>query len=340
MGVDLLPKLLVGVLPVLCFLAGLIFLDSYKLVRPRFVLFAIVAGAAAAGISFLVNIALLQDLAIAPPVLVRYVAPMVEELLKGAVIVWLIRSRRIGFLVDAAILGFAVGTGFALVENLYYLDALSASRMVVWIVRGFGTAIMHGGATAIFGIVSKTLAEKRGDAAPAVFVPGMLAAIVVHSFFNHFFVSPAVSLAAVLLLLPPLILVVYRRSEAALERWLGVGFDADMELLRLINSGELSAAPVGRYLQSLRDRFEGAVLADMLCYLRLHVELALKAKGLLLMRESGFETVLDPELQATLEELRFLERSIGRTGRLAILPFVHRSDRDRWQLQLLGRGGG
>ena len=107
----------------------------------------------------------------------------------------------------------------------------------------------------------------------------------------------------------------------------------------MIQSGELSASPVGRYLQSLRDRFEGPVLADMLCYLRLHVELALKAKGLLLMRESGFEARPDPELAATFEELRFLERSIGRTGRLAVLPFVHRSDRDRWQLQLLGGSG-
>jgi RsiW-degrading membrane proteinase PrsW (M82 family) len=339
MGVDLLSRLLVGVLPVLCFLAGLIFLDSYKLVRLRFVLLAIFAGAAAAGVSLLVNVSLLRDLAIAPPLLVRYVAPVVEELVKGALIVWLVRSRRVGFLVDGAILGFAVGTGFALVENAYYLDALSASRMVVWIVRGFGTAIMHGGATAIFAIISKTLAERRRKAALAVFVPGMLAAIGVHSFFNHFFVSPAVSLAAVLLLLPLLILAVYRRSEAALERWLGVGFDADTELLRLIQSGELSASPVGRYLQSLRDRFEGPVLADMLCYLRLHVELALKAKGMLLMRESGFEVPPDPELAATFDELRFLERSIGRTGRLAILPFVQRSDRDRWQLQLLGKSG-
>ena len=85
------------------------------------------------------------------------------------------------------------------------------------------------------------------------------------------------------------------------------------------------------------DRFSGEVLADMLCYLRLHVELALKAKGLLLMRVSGFDLPPDPELQATFDELAYLERSIGRTGRLAIMPFVHHSDRDRWQLHLLGR---
>ena len=70
----------------------------------------------------------------------------------------------------------------------------------------------------------------------------------------------------------------------------------------------------------------------------LHVELALKAKGLLMLRESGFETAPDPELKAVFDELAYLERSIGKTGRLAILPFVHPGERDRWQLTLLGAG--
>ena len=47
--------------------------------------------------------------------------------LKGLIVVALIRTHRIGFLVDAAILGFAVGTGFALVENLQY-QRLAARR--------------------------------------------------------------------------------------------------------------------------------------------------------------------------------------------------------------------
>ena len=53
----------------------------------------------------------------------------------------------------------------------------------------------------------------------------------------------------------------------------------------------------------------------MLCYLRLHVELALRAKGLLLLRESGFAVQpLDDETRAQIDELRYLERSLGKTG--------------------------
>ena len=70
--------------------------------------------------------------------------------------------HRIGFLVDAAIFGFAVGTGFALAENLYYLHLAAEAGMGTWIVRGFGTALMHGGATALFAVMGLARDRARG----------------------------------------------------------------------------------------------------------------------------------------------------------------------------------
>ena len=52
-------------------------------------------------------------------VLSRYIAPLTEETGKAALVVTLVATARVGFLVDAAVLGFAVGTGFALFENLH-----------------------------------------------------------------------------------------------------------------------------------------------------------------------------------------------------------------------------
>ncbi len=113
----LLPAL-IGLLPVLAFLGALLYLDSYKLVNLRAVIAIVVCGAVAAGLSYGVNAFVLGQVPIDITTYSRYVAPVIEELLKGLVIVALIRAHRIGFLVDAAIMGFAVGTGFALVENL------------------------------------------------------------------------------------------------------------------------------------------------------------------------------------------------------------------------------
>jgi hypothetical protein len=114
-----------------------------------------------------------------------------------------------------------------------------------------------------------------------------------------------------------------------------MGFDTDTELLELINSGELASSHVGVYLNSLKGRFEGVVLADLLCYLRIRTELSLRAKGLLLMIESGFDVKLDEETRSKFEELRFLEKSIGKTGKLALAPLLHVSGKELWQLYML-----
>ena len=325
----------VGLLPVVTFLAVLVYFDSYKLVSLRVVIGMIALGALAAGLAYFANIAALDRLQIEFVTYSRYVSPVIEEAIKASIIVALIRTQRIAFLVDAAIAGFAVGTGFAVVENLYYLSMRPDSHLGVWIVRGFGTAIMHGGATAIFGIVSVALSEKKPG--PAALLPGLAAAALLHSVFNHFLFLPVLSTLGILVTLPPLASYVFRLSEQSVGDWLGKDFDADAQLLELIGSEDFGSSNIGQYLQSLRSHFRGEVIADMLCYLRLHLELEMLAKGVLLMRESGLEPQLDPDARAKFDELRYLERSIGRTGKRAMQPFLHWNARDLWQIHMLNR---
>jgi len=326
----------VGLAPVLCFLAALLVLDSYKLVKVRTVLAVVAAGMALAMGAYVVNGWILEATGVGFNTLTRYGAPFVEELAKGLVIVVLARMNRVGFLVDAAILGFGVGTGFALVENLHYLRLMPDASLGTWVVRGFGTALMHGGATAIFAVMGIALVERHGRGL-AAWLPGYGIAVVLHSAFNHFFLSPFASTVGIAVVLPTLLYLVFERSERAVGQWLGKGFDADAEMLELINSGRLSDSPVGRYLHSLRDRFQGPVVADVLCYLRLYTELALRAKGILIMRENGFEADVDDETRAKFAEMTYLESSIGRTGLRALQPMLHMSHRDLWQLYMLKR---
>lgn len=325
----------IGLLPVVTFLATLVYFDSYKLVSLRAVIVTILVGAAAAGLGYFANVAVLDRIALDFIAYSRYVSPWIEEAIKALVIVYLIRSQRIAFLVDAAIYGFAVGTGFAVVENLYYLAMRPDSHVAVWVVRGFGTAIMHGGATAIFAIVSVALSEKRPGY--AALLPGLLGAVLLHSAFNHFLFKPVLSTLGILVALPPLAWYVFRRSERSVGDWLGADFDADARLLELIDSEDFGSSNLGQYLQSLRSHFRGEIVADMLCYLRLHLELEMLAKGVLLMRENGMEPDLDPESRAKFDELHYLERSIGRTGRRAMQPFLHINARDLWQIHMLDR---
>jgi hypothetical protein len=133
----------------------------------------------------------------------------------------------------------------------------------------------------------------------------------------------------------PLLAIVFQQSEKSVTDWLGIGFDADAELIELINSGEFSTSKIGMYLQSLTEKFEGPVVVDMLCYLRLHKELAMRAKGLLMLHEQGFMDKPGEETKAKLEELKFLVSSIGPTGLLALKPFLRMSRKDLWQFYML-----
>ncbi len=327
----------IGLLPVLCFLAALVALDSYKLVRLRTVLTVLAAGAAVAVLCYGLNRFALAASGLRFGDYAGFVAPLVEEALKATVVLALIRMRHIGFLVDASVLGFAVGAGFATVENLYYLSQLDDPHLATWIVRGFGTAILHGGVQAIFAALVLTDADRRGRLDARAIAPPLLLAVLVHAAFNRFALPPVYETLLVLVSIPPLLMWVFTVSERSLRDWVGSGFDADQELLGLLGSESFSQSYAGRYLYELRKRFPGEIVADLLCYLQLYVELALRAKGMLILRDNGIEPVIDAETRAKLEEMRFLERSVGRAALRTIQPLMHTSRRDLWQLYMLGK---
>ena len=313
-------------------------MDSYKLVGVRTVLFVIAGGGLMTVAGYFINGFVLNTLNVEFVVFSRYLAPLIEEILKALVIVYLFRSHRIGFLVDSAIMGFAVGAGFALVENFYYLYYAGDAHLGVWIVRGFGTAVMHGGVTAIFAIISQTLTERNMKINPVYYLPGLLAATVLHSLFNHFVLPPILMTVTYLLVLPPILYVVFRKSATHMHEWLELDFDQDAKLVEQINSGNFASGKIGRFLTDLRDKFDGPVVVDLLCYLRLYTELALRAKGVLMMRENGMDVPIGERTKEKFTEMEYLEKSIGKTGVLAMRPFLHMTRKDLWQLYVLDDG--
>jgi protease PrsW len=324
----------INLLPVPAFLAALRLLDSYKLVTLRRTASYIGVGCVVALVCWAINMAVFATLGQSTAYL-RFGAPVLEEVLKAAYLVWLFRRNRIAFMVDAAISGFAIGAGFALVENATYLAEFAGSSPLLWIVRGFGTAMMHGANTAIVGILAATLAERRGANSALIYIPGLAIAIAVHSVYNQSLLSPVANAAALLILLPIALAAVFMQSENSLRKWLGDRLDNDADLLHAISSGQFSETHAGRYLKSLKSSFAPEIVGDMLCLVQLSLELSAQAKGDLLMREAGFLPPPDPELPSKLRELQFLERTIGPTGRRAVAPLVSRTSRDLWEMQML-----
>ncbi len=325
-----------GFLPVLTFAAILYAFDDFRLLKFHIVLNALLAGAVAGLFCLLLNRWLLVATAMSSPSYARYLAPIVEETAKVAYLFLLLRRQRLGFLVDSAIVGFAIGAGFALFENVYFLLTLPDHSSLLWLIRGFGTAVMHGGTVALVGIMAKSRAERCQRERAVDILPGLALAILIHSFYNNFPLRWQFLASITFLIgLPLTILLVYQRSERSLRQWLEAGFGSDAELLEMIRSGTVLQSNIGRYLQSLKERLPGDVLVDMLCTLRLHVELSIKAKAVLMLQEQGFPVPADPEVGEKFRELEFLRRSIGRLGQRLLAPLLHTSARELWQLHML-----
>ena len=325
--------LLIGLIPVFIFLGILVFLDNYKLVPFLTIVKAILYGLGAAVISYFINDIILHYVDM--QTLTRYLAPIVEESVKAGWIFYLIKKGKIGFLVDGAILGFAVGSGFALAENIYFFYNLDNMQIAFWILRGFGTAVMHGGNVAILAIVSVYLSGKNNSNRIVNFLPGWIIAIIIHSVFNQFLLPPLFNAIAEVLLLPLILLVVFSYSEKQTQQWLQTGFDTDVKLLEYLKSGKFVQTRQGRYLSGFKTKFKGEIVMDLFCYLRIFMELAIRAKGILMMRESGLSYEVDPAVKDKFDELNYLKKSIGKSGLKVLKPLLHTDSKELWQIYFL-----
>jgi hypothetical protein len=246
-----------------------------------------------------------------------------------------LRRGQLGFLVDAAIVGFGIGTGFALVENIDYLHKLGDPRIWVWVARGFGAALVHASAAAIIAVLAKALIDRYPSRGVLVLVPGWALAVALHATYNRALVSPILAAAVLVFVVPLVVLAVFDRSERLTREWVGDGLDLDVELLALIRSAHFGTTRLGRYLAELRARFPGPVVADMFCLLQVELELGIRAKGMLMAREAGLEVPIDDEVRAALAEREYLQDAIGPTGLLALRPLQVTSRRDDWHRYLL-----
>jgi len=341
MDADLLVKAFIALAPVVVLLVVFDRLDAFNLISAREIAFMLLAGGAIAGFSFFANWRVMDGFPIGFSAYSRYVSPIIEESLKAAPIVFSFAQNRIGFKVDAAIAGFAVGAGFSVIENIWYLFTITDANVSAWLVRGFGTAIMHGGATAIFAIISHEMTERQaeGSAAhyrfnPLLFVPGLLAAMAIHSTFNHFPHQPLVIMALTLLLAPTTIFLALIRSDRATQQWLATDRAAHASLLEEIRAGHFAQTPRGQAIDAIASRL-GDKADDARSYVELKTELILRAEELIHAAQAGEAAPLTDADRAKFAKFEALELSLGRTTLAALAGPLGFTRNDLWELSRL-----
>jgi protease PrsW len=118
-------------------------------------------------------------------------APVVEELAKGAALLFLFSELRDEFdgVVDGVVYAAMVGLGFAMIENVqYYGEAVAAgmeTSVLTFVLRGMMAPFAHPLFTAMFGIGLGMVREGPRDGHRWLAAAGgLLLAVLVHSLWN------------------------------------------------------------------------------------------------------------------------------------------------------------
>ena len=309
---NLILAVVVGVGLPLVFLALVWARDLYASGSFGSVMTAFVGGLAAFGGAYLVNTWATQRWGFAT--VTTTTAPIVEEVLKSLVLLYLVRSPDFTYFVDGAIYGFAGGTAFAVLENPFYAMTTPNGGVVLMLMRAFSTSLMHGTATALVGISLGRFKFGRGGTRGLALLLGWVAAIVLHASFNRAVYSGAggallplgVGIGGVVLVVA-FILWGLREERQWLQETLslklGVSSREAAVVLRMEDLDELLAPIVQHFGEDKRD--------DVESFLRLQAQLGIKCKVLNKTQGEQPRKELTAQIADLRKQMDSLRRKVG-----------------------------
>jgi RsiW-degrading membrane proteinase PrsW (M82 family) len=338
----------VALIPVLVLLAVFVWLDAFALMSLKEVLLLLLAGAVGALLAWPVSGRLLDTLPIGFSLYSRFVAPWIEEAIKAAIMIALFRINRIGYKLDAVISGFAIGAGFSVVENMFYLTIFPEYNTGTWLVRGFGTAIMHGTTLAILAAIAHEFAERETREAAADFdfsllwfVPGYGIAVALHTGFNQFGSRPLLAMLLAVVVAPVALVAILSLGTAEAHRWLVAENAEHRAQLETLRAGRWPEGPAGKKIAALASRLDEESAKRVRRYWELQAWLVAEAEETMLEEAAG-DAEFDPAaVRATVAELEGLRKALGRSTFAALKALLPFSRNDHWEVaelkQRLGR---
>jgi RsiW-degrading membrane proteinase PrsW (M82 family) len=338
----------VALIPVLVMLGVFVRLDAFALMSWKEVLVLLVLGAIGALAAYPISGRMLDTLPIGFSLYSRFVAPWIEEAIKAVLIIILFRLNRIGYKLDAVISGFAIGAGFSVIENILYLTLFPQYGTGTWLVRGFGTAIMHGATLAVLAAIAHEFAERETRAAAGDydfsllwFVPGYGVAVALHTAFNQFPDRPLIAMMGAVVIAPIVLIGILSLGTAEAQRWLASECEEHRAQVEALRAGHWPRGAAGAKVAALAARFDAETARRIRRYWELQAWLVAEAEETM-MEEAAGDATFDPAaIRSALAEMEGLRTAIG-TGRMAalqrVLPF---SRNDLWEVnelrQRLGR---
>ena len=332
----------VALVPVLAMLAVFVWLDAFRLMNLKEILILLMLGAIGALAAWPVSGRLLDTLPIGFSLYSRFVAPWIEEAIKAVIMIGLFRMNRIGYKLDAVISGFAIGAGFSVVENIIYLTIFPHYGTGTWLVRGFGTAIMHGTTLAVLATVAHEFAERETREAAADFdfslmwfVPGYGVAVALHIAFNQFPYRPMIAMMAAILVAPIALILILNLGTAEAQRWLAAECAEHHAQLEALRGGRWPNGQAGAKIAALAERLDAESAKRISRYWELQAWLVAQAEEVMMEEAAGDAEFDASAVQAAFAEAEGLKRALGRSTFAALEALLPFSRNDYWEVSEL-----
>ena len=269
----------------------------------------------------------------------RLLVSTVEELCKGAILYMLILRRKVGLLGDATIYGSAIGAGFGLLANIFYLTAEGDANIWHTVFLGCEAAVMHIGCTSLLAMALMMVHQGKFGSSKRAKVIGTVVAFLVTILVHYIHalepINPLILTALLVIYFFLSKRSLFKKNSRFVHDWLDEGINNEINLLGAVRRGEFSTTKAGEYVLSLKENFEPETFFDMYCYIQNYLELSIAAKSNLMLKEAGMEPMHDAGNQAKLLEMHALRKRIGPTGEIALRPIVNRNQVNSWALNNL-----
>ncbi|HEV8552216.1 MAG TPA: PrsW family glutamic-type intramembrane protease [Casimicrobiaceae bacterium] len=290
------------------------FLETHRL---RLVILALVWGAISTELSYLVSHPM--ALVLGKQFVGTHTAPIVEEIFKSLVLLYLVRRADTTFFVDGAVYGFASGIGFAIAENMLYLSRVDMDTgLIVGTTRAFVASVLHGSTTALVGIAVAGFPLGRVNHPLLAWVIGLIVAIAVHTAYNniafHQFVFAQTGLLVLagiaftaLLLVAGAILWGLRRERNRLRKSLGMQAGVSKGEAMLVHSID----ELDDLLAPVEERFGEVKREQVASVLFLGVQLAMKQELIRKTKDPELRAELASQITEAKRELKHLRHDVG-----------------------------
>ena len=246
------------------------------------------------------------------------VAPIVEEILKSLILVYLARRPDFAYFVDGAIYGFAAGIGFSVLENLWYMAQPQAAGQGIMLVvsRSFSTCLMHGSASALVGVSIGRFRYGHGGARLLSTILGWAAAMVLHSIFNRvvqFWEGPALLLGVVGLGVGGMVLIALfiRWGLAEEKKWIEETLGAELGVTGGEKALVMELHDLEALLRPVKRSFgkEKATLVEQ--FLLKQAQLGIKQKSLEMTTSPQLRGQVQSQIDDLQTEIDQIRRQVG-----------------------------